>query len=285
MSSNTPAIVAKITAYRQQMTFLENEIANFILENPDVVTGSTITVLANEVGVSEASINRFCKKIGFKGFNDFKIAVAQDNYYRSMQNRERSTRNIKFVESLSFDYNELINMTTSMIKEETIEAVVELIEKVDQIYIVGFLESVNVANHLKYQLMLLGLHAEVFNDIHLFRVMVSKCTNKDLIIVISETGRMKNVNNVLYECQSNNANIVAMTSFEASEIINIAQETIIIPNRLSINSNSLISSYISYYFVVDCLIGKLIKSNKKYMKQKISNEGIITSTDFSLDNL
>ena len=57
------------------MTLRENEIANFVLKNPEFIVNNTITNIANEVGVSETSINRFCKKIGYKGFQDFKIAM------------------------------------------------------------------------------------------------------------------------------------------------------------------------------------------------------------------
>lgn len=70
-----PAVFSYIASRRNDMTLRENEIANFVLKNPEFIVNNTITNIANEVGVSETSINRFCKKIGYKGFQDFKIAM------------------------------------------------------------------------------------------------------------------------------------------------------------------------------------------------------------------
>ena len=80
-----PAVFSYIASRRNDMTLRENEIANFVLKNPEFIVNNTITNIANEVGVSETSINRFCKKIGYKGFQDFKIAMVQGSLYRDIQ--------------------------------------------------------------------------------------------------------------------------------------------------------------------------------------------------------
>ena len=68
-----PAVFSYIASRRNDMTLRENEIANFVLKNPEFIVNNTITNIANEVGVSETSINRFCKKIGYKGFKILKL--------------------------------------------------------------------------------------------------------------------------------------------------------------------------------------------------------------------
>lgn len=90
MASQVPAVIAKIISLKQKFTYGENQIAQFVIHNSEFISQHTITALANEIGVSETSINRFCKKIGFKGFNDFKIAIAQDTFYREMQTRKKN---------------------------------------------------------------------------------------------------------------------------------------------------------------------------------------------------
>ena len=282
MPSNKPVIAAKIQSNKHRMTFAENEVANFTLQYPDVVIDNTITILSDKIGVSEASINRFCKKIGFKGFNDFKIAIAQDNYYRNMQNIQREKQSMTFSDSLAFDYKELIDITNSLIDDNKLDKIIELIENASQIYIVAFLDTINVGRHLKYQLMMLNIQAELCSDPYLLHVIVNNCSQEDLIIVISETGKIKQLNNILTEKNRNNTNNISMTSYENSELNNFSTECLIIPNRLSINSNSLISSFISYFFTIDSLIGKMIKSNKAYQKLMLENEGIITS--FGIQN-
>lgn len=52
------------------------KVGRFITENPDFVMRHTITQLADSIDTSEGSITRFCRAFGFKGFSDFRTALA-----------------------------------------------------------------------------------------------------------------------------------------------------------------------------------------------------------------
>ena len=52
------------------------KVGRYIAENPDFVMRHTITELADSVDTSEGSITRFCRAFGFKGFSDFRTALA-----------------------------------------------------------------------------------------------------------------------------------------------------------------------------------------------------------------
>ena len=57
-------VIAKIISMQQSFTVSENEIAQYVMNNANTVVTSTITAIAKNTDTSEASINRFCKKIG-----------------------------------------------------------------------------------------------------------------------------------------------------------------------------------------------------------------------------
>jgi RpiR family transcriptional regulator, carbohydrate utilization regulator len=52
------------------------KVGRFVAENPDYVMRHTITELADSIDTSEGSITRFCRAFGFKGFADFRTALA-----------------------------------------------------------------------------------------------------------------------------------------------------------------------------------------------------------------
>ena len=52
------------------------KVSRFVSENPDFVMRHTITELADSIETSEGSITRFCRAFGFKGFSDFRTALA-----------------------------------------------------------------------------------------------------------------------------------------------------------------------------------------------------------------
>ena len=67
----------------------EKLVADFILENPADVIASTMAQAAEKMGVSEPTLNRFCKALNYSGFNEFKLTLAQqlaaDDYFNSYE--------------------------------------------------------------------------------------------------------------------------------------------------------------------------------------------------------
>ena len=61
-----------------QFSHLEQEIINYIFINNEEIAHMTITELAKNTYSSNSTIIRFCQKLGFKGYKDFKIAFIQD---------------------------------------------------------------------------------------------------------------------------------------------------------------------------------------------------------------
>ena len=55
----------------------ESKVARVILADPDRATSSSIAALAKAAGVSEPSVNRFCKRFNASGFPDFKLRLAK----------------------------------------------------------------------------------------------------------------------------------------------------------------------------------------------------------------
>ena len=53
------------------------KVADYVFANPVEVQYMSITALAEECGVAEATISRFCRTLGFPGYNDFKLALAK----------------------------------------------------------------------------------------------------------------------------------------------------------------------------------------------------------------
>lgn len=280
MNDSSRNIIARISHNRHNLTATENEIANYIIDHPTETAEKTITVLSKNIGVSEASINRFCKKIGYNGFNDFKIAVAQDSYYRKMQDKKRAASSMNLSETLAFDYTELINITSENINQDLLKELAEQIPSAKNIYIIAFSEAHSVATHLYYQLLMLSIPSIVVNDLNLLNIIVNKCNEDDLFIVITETGNNKELNRLIEKAKQNRSSLFILTSYESSKLSSLSTNKLVIPNRLSINQASIISSYISYIFVIDAVIGILIKSDIKYVREKLENEGIITSNDY-----
>src|SRR6056300_1789384 len=70
-------LLATISTALPTLNKSEKKVAAVIMEDPEAATQSSIAVLASAAGVSEPSVNRFCKRFGASGFPDFKLQLAR----------------------------------------------------------------------------------------------------------------------------------------------------------------------------------------------------------------
>ena len=77
MDEQNPNIIERIHAAYYQLTAAERKVADFVLAQYDHVQYMSITQLADECGTAEATISRFCRTLKLKGFNAFKLELAQ----------------------------------------------------------------------------------------------------------------------------------------------------------------------------------------------------------------
>src|SRR5688500_17282235 len=56
----------------------ERSIAQFVLDNPERVMQMSISEAARDIGVGESTVIRFCRSVGYKGYQEFKLRLAQD---------------------------------------------------------------------------------------------------------------------------------------------------------------------------------------------------------------
>ena len=70
-------ILEKITQHNSVFSKSERKVAEVILANPQTAIHSSIATLAKMSGVSEPTVNRFCRRLDTKGYPDFKLHLAQ----------------------------------------------------------------------------------------------------------------------------------------------------------------------------------------------------------------
>ena len=77
-------VLDKILCVYKNLYEAEKKIADYVINNKEKVIEMTVSELATQSNVSEATIVRFCKKCDFKGFHDLKINIAKEMVVGSM---------------------------------------------------------------------------------------------------------------------------------------------------------------------------------------------------------
>ncbi len=70
-------MLEKIQSRLEHLSKSERKVAEVILATPEQAIHSSIAALALEAGVSEPTVNRFCRSLETRGFPDFKLHLAQ----------------------------------------------------------------------------------------------------------------------------------------------------------------------------------------------------------------
>lgn len=134
----TISIRLKIKTLYKDLSPKEQAIADYILENPSKVSHSSISDLANELGMADSTFFQFTKKLGYNGFKDFKMAML-------MQENDLSA--ISFHENIQQSDNELTmarkvfdsNLTTltdtrKLLQEEDLKQAVQMIDSAKRLF-------------------------------------------------------------------------------------------------------------------------------------------------------
>ena len=70
------ALLERVAAAAGELSKAERKVALAVTSSPEIVSTETIAALSKRAGVSEPTVCRFCKSLGFEGFPDFKNALS-----------------------------------------------------------------------------------------------------------------------------------------------------------------------------------------------------------------
>ena len=192
------AALLKIRAGRDQMSAIERRIADFILDNAQLLRDYSSQQLANALGISQSSVVKFCQKLGFKGYPDLKysigeaIARADNGEDRTSPDTGESTERPDPAGELWRSKSEAQEETRSINPPDAVEAVADAIADAarrGRAFIIGLGEDDIHARSFALRLSLLGiLTVHNFDTAHM-TASVSAAAAGDVLLVFSEHGK------------------------------------------------------------------------------------------------
>jgi len=238
----------------------ERKVAMVALSNPEFVMRGTLLAVAREAGVSEPTVLRFCRSLGFHSFNDFRLDLAHALARRDQADAPAVPRRIDAHDSIAAATEKVFQTTIDAIARTArelprgaVERAAMAIVRARRVVIFGFGASAIVAADAQHKLFRLAVAAVAYSDAHLQAMAAATLGPEDVVLAISQTGTPRD----LYETSSvalqGGVTLVALTRSE-SPLARIA--TILIPVDIEeeMEAWTPMVSRLSHLAVLDALI-------------------------------
>ncbi|MBR2847922.1 MAG: MurR/RpiR family transcriptional regulator [Clostridia bacterium] len=251
--------ILTIKANYDSLTKSEKKIADFLVENPRDILPLYITEFAEVCGVSEATIVRFARKIGFDGYQQIKIAIAQEHHAHPVnENITADDSPYDIFGKVCDDIYCSLEKTQKSIDKDELTKCCNAILKADDIIVLGLGNSAPIANDASHKMLRLGLRAHPYTDNHMQAIAAAHATEKTVVIGISHSGASKDILDAMHAAKLGGAFTVSITNFQKSPIENVSDAVL---HTVSDETNYRIlglSSRIAQLAIIDTIYSYLV---------------------------
>ena len=212
--------LVKIRSERDRMSAIERRIADFVLENAQLLRDYSSQQLANALGISQSSVVKFCQKLGFKGYPDLKLSINEavvradngDDAHAARTELRRPAAGLWQRKSEAEEATRLIN------PPETLDAVAQAIGRARTVFIIGLGEDDIHARAFALRLSLLGiLTVHNFDPAHM-TASLSAAAADDVLLVFSEQGMQPSLCQLGHHFRAKRGKLVTITRHSSNAL-------------------------------------------------------------------
>jgi DNA-binding MurR/RpiR family transcriptional regulator len=265
----------------------EAAIAHAVLDHPEEVAGMNISQLATFSETSAASVVRFSKAMGFKGFPDFRMALVSELSRRNHLGIQGSELDggitiqdspEEVIRKISQADARAIQSTAERLDVDSFVATVDAWEKAEVVGLFGVASSGYVVMDLQLKLNRLGKNAIAWRDAHSALTSISLLKPNDVLVAVSHSGTTVDIVDVITEFKARGVKIVLITNGLRSPSTALADVVLYTSARETTFRSGATASRIAQLTVVDCLCVALAQRNWRDTKAALdlSREAIGT---------
>ena len=265
MASN---ILESITAQYHSLTRSGKKLADYIFAHTGEAQNFSISTLAENSGVSEASMTRFCHGLGLAGYNDFKLALAKTDHVTDMGELSDSPQGIASEDSLNTIFQKIhkasvlsLNETLELLNEDAINKAVDLLVQADRVFCFGNGGSMVMAMEAWARFSTATSRFVHVSDSHMQIMNTALATSRDVLLVFSYSGSTKDMEDTLQIAREHGVSIILVTHYPNSRAAQFADVVLLCGyNEGPLQSGS-IPAKVGQLLLIDCLFYGFCRRN------------------------
>jgi RpiR family carbohydrate utilization transcriptional regulator len=169
----------------------ERLVADFVLKDPKSVVTMKTAEASSAIGISEPTLIRFCKALGFSGYQEFKINLSQqlaaDDYFVMYEIEEDDSIHELCEKVFDTTISEILNVR-SQIDQDILESAIEALANAQRVEVYAFGGSAPVAMDAQHKFFRLKISSSFISDPHIQLMSANSLSKNDVVLAISQSG-------------------------------------------------------------------------------------------------
>ena len=265
MDKPSGSILAKLAWQHDSFTRAEKRITDYILSNKTAAQYMTISELAEKSGVSDATLTRFCRRLGCKGFADFKLVLAKD--CAAVPDRDpaqsggiRSTDTIEeLCQKLCNANREALAETRRLIDPRMVSGAVDLLRQARRVCCCGQGGSSIMAMEAWGRFVTVTNKVQWIQDSHMQAMSAALLEKDDVILFFSFSGATSDLMDIARMARERSVHLILVTGARtapAAEYADIVLLCGVIEGPLQMGS---VAAKISQLYLIDVLFNEFCR--------------------------
>ena len=214
-------VLERISDEYYQLTASERKVADYVVTHQRDTQFMSISDLADACGVAEATVSRFCRRLKYKGYNSFKLAVANTAAQHPgdlLLSGEISPEDTvpDLCQKLYGSAVDALAQTLSLIRPENVSAAADILSRASRVLCMGQGGSMIMAAEAAHLFSTSMPGFSAVWDSHLQVISAATLTPRDAVLFFSYSGSTRDLLDLLEVVRKRRAKIVLVTHFPKS---------------------------------------------------------------------
>lgn len=261
------------------LTKAEQKAAVLLLEKPELVLELTLAGFAHAAGSSQASVLRFCQKLGLEGFSELKLHLSKE---LSVKQPYLTSQEVNLDESFAEIMEKvfLINIQTLQdtltLNAQNCEEALNALLSASRVVFFGMGDALIPCYFADIKFKRLGINSQVHSDPDLQLTMASLLEPNDVAFAVSHSGRSRTIVEAMRLAKERKATTISITKYEKSPLTKVSDIMIFTATVDTTLGKEIIARRVAEQAILESLyLGLLAKKRQRYEENlKVTTEAI-----------
>lgn len=211
---------------KDRFSDVEGRIAAYILEREEALEDDSVRQIAARLYVAPSSVVRFCRKLGYDGFADFKDDYLKELHYLSSHFQsidpnfpfEKTDREMVVANKMAVLYEEIIRDCQMLLTPERLKAAMELLGRAKEIYLCASGAQLGIVEVFRDKMMKIGRLVHICSQTDEAFYQACYCSKESCFIIISYTGETARALRTRNKLKERGIPVLAVTSYGSNSL-------------------------------------------------------------------